>query len=440
MDNIYSFSELYAKLCTYGDKIALVDGGEEHSYKSFCDDIKKVWSKLDTFSGEYVYIGCDNKYCFSAAVFATVLSGNIAVLGSPLVTPPAYCSHTLDSACISAYLNEPECGDVTAKQNEGIAIVLFSSGTTSTPKAVALTQRNVIMDMCSGVRQYRFSYDDRLLNILPLTHAFGLVCDLLASLYVGATLYFSYEAIDFLVKLPAVSPTMLNVPPGIVAVILQRLKTNPRQSVVGTALKKILSGGAATPEAMSVEAAKYGIFLTACYGATECSPCITVNGDDRYKLGSCGYALDCNEISITPDGIIVVKGENVFKGYLQEDGKLLENADRRFISNDLGYIDEDGFLYVSGRADDLMILSDGNKIMPQCFEEQIEQLTQGIECMVYAEGNDICALVHVEGAYDSAQLCAQIAALEYADHKIKKIQFTDTPLPRNKIGKLCRKN
>lgn len=439
MDSLYAFSQLYDKLYTYADKIALVDGGEEHSYKLFCDDIKKVLGRLDSLTGEYVYIGCDNKYCFSVAFFATVLSGNIAVLGTHLATPPVYCKHTLDSARIFEFITTPQCGSVTAKQNEGVAIVLFSSGTSSTPKAVALTQRNVLADMCSGVRQYRFSFDDRLLNILPLTHAFGLVCDLLASLYVGATLYFSYDPIDFFIKLPVVSPTLLNVPPGIVTVILQRLKASPRQSVVGTSLKKILSGGAATPESMSVEAAKYNIFLTACYGATECSPCITVNADDHYKLGSCGYALDCNEILITPEGIIVIRGENVFRGYLQDDGKLIENTDGCFISNDIGYIDEDGFLYVSGRADDLMVLPDGNKIMPQRFEEQIEQLTQGIECTVYAEGNDICALIHVEGVYDSEQLSAKIAALEYANHKISRIIFTDTPLLRNELGKLCRK-
>lgn len=439
MGDLSSFSQLYEKLYSYGDKIALVDGGVEHSYRAFCDDIKKVWGELDPLSGEYVYLGCDNKYCLSVAFFATVLSGNIAVLGSHLSEPPAYCGHTLDTARVSALLALPGREGAMAKPNEGIAIVLFSSGTSATPKAVALTQRNVLADMCSGVRQYLFTYGDTLLNILPLTHAFGLVCDLLASLYVGATLVFSYDVIDFLTKLPAVSPTMLNVPPGIVAILLQRLRAYPRESVVGTGLKKILSGGAATPAAMSEEAAEYGIFLTACYGATECSPCITVNGEFRNKPGSCGYALDCNEISVNADGVIIVRGENVFKGYLREDGTLLENTDGCFISNDLGYLDEEGFLYVSGRVDDLMILPDGNKIMPQCFEEQIERLAQGVECMVYAEGNDICVTVHAEGEADREKLTAEIAALEYADHKITKIQFSDTPLARNKVGKLCRK-
>ena len=326
------------------------------------------------------------------------------------------------------------------RDNKHISTVLCSSGTTATPKAVALSQNNIISDLVSGMEKYQFAENGVYVNIIPYTHAFGVVCDLLGPLYSASTIYLTYDVISFVVGIATFNPTALNVTPGIVEALIQRIEAvGDKTKVVGNRLKKILSGGAGTPAALCEKMASYDIAVFGCYGLSECAPCVSVNRDNYNKFGSAGLPLNCNTISIEPSGEIIIKGSNVMIGYLDNSGNLVEELHGEYKTGDIGFIDADGFLYVQGRVDDLMVFSDGNKLMPQIIEAELNELNGVKESVVYMIDNKLSATVVVKDEKDLKNIEDFVRKAVFKGYKIAKVYTTTDPLIRNAMGKLNRR-
>ncbi len=440
---INTFFDLYSMMNKYDNDIAFVNKSQRITYKSFCADIRKAshcFEKLGNTSN--IYLNLADKYNFCVALFSTLLSGNTAYLQPPSV-PKLSCwnnidfSLEIDDSAIKKIIESDDC-DLLYKKNENIAIVLCSSGTTAAPKAVALSESNIISDMLAGMQKYEFKEYGRYVNILPYTHAFGLVCDLLAPIYSKSTIYFSYDMYSFLTALVEHNPTALNITPGICQVILQRLNNcNDKTKIVGTSLEKILSGGAGTPASLVESFRAFNITVCGCYGLSECAPCVCVNRDFYYKDGSAGIPLNCNKVEILESGLIKITGSNVMLGYLDAKGNLIP-SNGEFISGDLGYVDEDGFLYVEGRIDDLIVFSNGTKVMPQTIEAKLNQLEGIVESIVVYTNDVLTAFIYAQSK-ETNLIEQHIKKLTFAEMKIGKICFLTSPLERNMLGKVDRK-
>ncbi len=444
IDKLFDFNDLFNRIKAFKNKVAFVNNGVSHTYQDFCVDVEKTMSMFSS-SDEYVLLNIKDKYLFSVAYFATVLSGNIACL-QPFSNEKLSCFEKfnficeLDDPTVEKAIETSNSLDAIFRENESISTVICSSGTTATPKAVALSQKNIIFDLVAGMEKYQFPDNGVYVNIIPYTHAFGVVCDLLGPLYSASTIYLTYDVVSFLVGIANFSPTALNITPGIVEVLIQRIEAVGNKSkVVGNRLKKILSGGAGTPATLCEKMAAYEINVCGCYGLSECAPCVSVNRDDYNKFGSAGIPLNCNTLSIEPSGEIKINGSNVMIGYLDNRGNIIEELHGEYKTGDIGIIDEDGFLFVQGRVDDLIVFSNGNKLMPQIIEAELNALSGIKESIVYMFENKLTATIVVE-ENNSKDIKTFIQKSVFQGYKIAKVYITTDPLARNAMGKLNRRN
>lgn len=172
----------------------------------------------------FVLCYCNDKYYFVVAYFAIVLSDNIVCL-QPSNMDTLSCYEKFDFLCtvddlfITKALDGEAVEIIPATDKDNLCTVLCSSGTTATPKDVGLSQYNIITDLVAGMEKYEFKSNRRYVNILPYSHSFGVVCDLLGPLYSCSTIAFVYNPVEFFLLLPIVNPTALNIIPALVDVL-----------------------------------------------------------------------------------------------------------------------------------------------------------------------------------------------------------------------------
>ena len=163
----------------------------------------------------------------------------------------------------------------------------------------------------------------------------------------------------------------------------------------GGNLEVIICGGAGLDTKIEKDFYDFGIQILNGYGITECSPVVAVNRPHDYKFGSVGKILPCNKVKIAdPDkdgaGEILVSGTNVMKGYYKDPESTAEAFDGEwFKTGDYGMIDEDGFLFITGRKKNLIILSNGENVSPEGIEQELMRLPYVKEVVVYEEDGHI---------------------------------------------------
>jgi len=312
---------------------------------------------------------------------------------------------------------------------ESIAGFIYTSGTTGNPKGVLLTHRNLASNVSAVHSIFPMSEEDRSLSFLPWAHSFGQVVELHALLSMGASLGIA-EAVDKIVaNLAEVQPTLLFSVPRIfnriydglhkkmaeeggfkkkmfdAAVanetlrrelaaqkrssgladfkhrIFDKLVFSKVRARFGGRLKYAFSGGAAISREVAEFIDGLGITVYEGYGLTETSPIATCNWLGSRKIGSVGRAIPGVRIEIdrkvTGDpvnGEIIVHGHNVMKGYhkLPEENAQVFTADGGFRTGDMGRLDEEGFLYITGRIKEQYKLENGKYVVPSPLEEHLK--------------------------------------------------------------------
>lgn len=431
------------------NETAFEDDYVKYTYRQFIDMFLRVASSIKEYDKNYIFISANCPLYFSIAYFACVTTGNIAVLASSkeeefirkIPIDIELSNEEIIKRCESDKLFEvSELKDI---DNNEVCTILHSSGTSSAPKGIMLSQKNICSNVRCGLQKYLMKKGDRFINLIPMYHAFGLVCDVLAPLTVGATICMIENKNYFFLKMSKFKPTILNIPPIIAESLLKFIeKSGNVEKVTGGNLRKLLCGGAALNKKTSEALRKYGILALGCYGISECSPCVSVNRDNYYKDGSVGVLLDCNTVKISTDGEILIKGDNVMLGYYQDEhgieGKI---DDGYFYTGDLGYFDKDGFLYVVGRKSNLIVFEDGTKCVPETIEEELRQIQFINEVLVYSVSLDGRTYLNID-VYsednDALKIKELILIKINGDYPIKNINISTNPLDRTSTGKIRR--
>ena len=305
--------------------------------------------------------------------------------------------------------------------------VIFTSGTTGTSKGVMLSQRNLVSGINSSYNMTNFTEEDTIVSVLPVHHTYEMTCGILTPLLIGCTVCVNDSLKYVLKNFQQFRPTGLVLVPlfvstiykkiwetakkshkagllkGSIAVsdVLRRVKIDPRKMLFksvrdafGGRLVRIICGGAPMPAEYVKEFDSFGIALCQGYGITECAPLISVCPENANRAGSCGLPVPGLEVWIDKApgeefGEIVVKGSCVMQGYFEDpEATAAVLQDGWFRTGDYGYQDADGYLYITGRKKNVIVLNNGKNVFPEEIEEYLEKIELIAECAVVGRSDD----------------------------------------------------
>lgn len=313
---------------------------------------------------------------------------------------------------------------------EQIATIIYTSGTTSKPKGVMLSHKGLAADTIGCEKHFKLTGDSIL--VLPLHHTFALTAQILFGLACGYAVCIpnSLKKIDELFK--KYKPSSMIIVPMLVEAFynkiwktirasgkeklvrtmikisdfLLKLKIDIRGKVfkqivdgLGGNLNLIVSGGASLEKSYVADFRSFGIDVFNGYGITECSPVVSVNRNKYYRDGSVGQVLNGIEVKIlkendeNQEGEILVKGDVVMKGYYKhpELTKEAMTDDGYFNTGDIGYLDKDNFLFITGRKKNIIILDNGKNVYPEELEGKLQKKDGIKEVIVFEKDKKIAA-------------------------------------------------
>lgn len=310
-----------------------------------------------------------------------------------------------------------------------MSVLLFTSGTTGIAKGVMLSHRNICEDLMSAPTILDVNTWDIFFSVLPVHHTYECTCGFLMPLYKGASIAYC-EGLKYIVKnLAEVQPTMILAVPlifeslynnimksvrkqgkeGLVRKVLALNKVTKKigldlnklllkdiLKVFGGRMRVLISGGAAIDPAILQFFNDLGFISVQGYGLTECAPMAALNPDNHKYMrnSSVGHILPGMEVKIedkNEDGVgeICLKGPNVMMGYYnmpEETAKVIK--DGWFHTGDLGYVDDEDFIYITGRKKNVIITANGKNVFPEELEYYLGRSIMVSESMVWAQEDE----------------------------------------------------
>lgn len=305
---------------------------------------------------------------------------------------------------------------------DDLASIVFTSGTTGKSKGVMLTHRNLCEDLMYSYYLVGREGNEATVPILPVYHMFEITTGIQCPIYIGFTICIG-KGIKYITKsIEEFKPTILTLVPLVVEMLHKNIWMEARKRNKDSKLKfalkvsrffrhfgidlrrilfkdiienfggrlhTIVCGGAPLRKELEEEFNEFGITLLNGYGITECAPVLSCNMRDHIKSGSVGQPLkEFCEIKII-DGEIYVKGDIIMKGYYNDRESTKEAfKDGWFKTGDIGYLDEDGYLFITGRKKNLIILDNGENVSPEELEDIFIKSDFVKEIVVYADENN----------------------------------------------------
>ena len=333
----------------------------------------------------------------------------------------------------------------TAASEDDLATIIYTSGTTGNPKGVMLTHANFIFNLQACKSLIDVSDTDVLLSFLPLSHVFERLGGHYVPLFSGAKIAYAESTFTVAQNMKEVAPTvMLSVPrlyetmherilravqegsslkqkifhwgvsvgSAVSSAIQQgekpsailQLQQNIADKLVFAKLKEatggrlrfFVSGGAALPQSIAEFFHAAGILILEGYGLTETSPVISLNHPEKWRFGTVGPQVPDIEVQIAEDGEILTRGPHVMKGYFNNETATAEVIDGEgwFYTGDIGIIDADGFIKITDRKKNIIVLSNGKNVAPQPIESELVRSPFISQVMVVgSERKNLAALI-----------------------------------------------
>ena len=352
-----------------------------------------------------------------------------------------------------------------AVSEDDIATIIYTSGTTGNPKGVMLTHANFISNVEACKSLIDVSETDVLLSFLPLSHVFERLGGHYVPLFSGAKIAYAESTFTVAQNMKEVAPTvMLSVPrlyetmherilravqegsslkqkifhwgvsvgsavssaiqqgkkPSAILQLQQNIANKlvfaKLKEATGGRLRFFVSGGAALPQSIAEFFHAAGILILEGYGLTETSPVISMNHPGKWKFGTVGAQVPGIEVQIAEDGEILTRGPHVMKGYFNNEAATAEVIDGEgwFHTGDIGIIDADGFVKITDRKKNIIVLSNGKNVAPQPIESELVRSPFISQVMVVgSERKNLAALIVPN--FDALKAWASENGIETAD-------------------------
>ena len=390
--------------------------------------------------------------------------------------------------------------EISSRPTDELAVMLFTSGTTGTSKCVMLCEKNIWSTVNSACQTVEFFSTDTIVSVLPLHHTYELAC-MLGALNYGMTVGINDSLRHIMKNFAEFKPTGLVLVPLFVNTMYNRIIETAKKKgklgllkfmmklsnglrhigidlrrvffkdvlgAFGGNIRKIVSGGAPLNPQMMKEFDSFGITIAEGYGITECSPLISVNPYYALKSGSVGPAVPSCTVRIEKRGVnekgfdegeIQVKGDNVMLGYYKNDAENSKafTEDGWYKTGDIGYMDADGYIFITGRLKSVIVLENGKNVFPEEIEEYLEKIEEIGEVVVVgrkAEDGEtikLTAVVYPKPEIfgetpdkDKAYEVIHAKILDYNRHvsapfkQIKALEIRDIPFEKTTSRKIKR--
>ncbi|MBM4287658.1 MAG: AMP-binding protein [Deltaproteobacteria bacterium] len=411
---------------------------------------------------------------------------HLVVVGDPL-------PDNFEGISFEELLKSSEATDLPEINLDDLASIIYTSGTTGPPKGVMLTQKNFAANYWGIARLEAVTAEDNILGILPLFHAFPFTATLLLPLFSGATVTFidtlkaepvlrclKEQAVTILPVTPQVlqhfyrgmAKKLEELPLGLGSLLHRFLDFSWRfrqrggpdfsgpltakfRQALGEQFRYFVSGGAKLPEELARNFAKLGFTVLEGYGLTETAPVVSINPPEAPRLGSVGKPLANVEVKINEPneegvGEILIRGDSVMAGYFGNEAATREVIQEGwFRSGDLGRLDADGYLFVQGRAKDIIVLSSGKNISAEEVAKHYLQAPAIREIFVMpdARADKLVAVVVPEFDYfrQSGETDINNRVKWYLDYysqqlepykRVRDFVLTNQELPKTRLGKI----
>ena len=360
---------------------------------------------------------------------------------------------------------------------DALAELVFTSGTTGKGKGVMLSQKAIISDICSGIELIEVT--DKTIGTLPPHHTFGSTINIVGHFLWGAEFYIS-SGIRFIAEeIRREKPSHLVLVPLYLESFWQKIISSVKakgkekafralqkvslglyragidlrrkmfsqvHEVFGGNLRLIICGGAPLRQSLIENFESIGIDILNGYGITECAPLISVNRNRCRRADSVGRPIPIETVKIdrpneSGEGEICVRGDNVMLGYYKDETATAEVFDKfgYFHTGDCGKTDKDGWLYITGRQKNLIILSNGKNVYPEEIEQSFTGLTGVIDAVVYegesrrgSQYNTVVLEIHA----DLEALAKEGVSSVYDHFYNKMLDYNRTAIAYKKIGLL----
>lgn len=472
------------------------------TYKDFYNDVTLMSNYLsNNYKNKHIALIGENSYNYLVLFFSIIISKNVAVLidkdlskekiqellkksdSKVLFYSKDYCDiDGLEKKYKSYFIEDIEniiktSKDLSFKDNKAkneCRVIFFTSGTTGANKGVMLSEKNILSDIYGA--SSLFKPDGLVFSCLPFHHAFGLITSILKPFYYGVPVFLNHSLKYLTNELKLSAPNTMFVVPVFIENFYKQIWKNARltkkdymlktmiklsnsllkvgidlrsylfKSITknfGGNLKYIICGGAFLDKKYVKWFRSIGIEILNGYGITECSPVLAVNRNEYYKDGSVGQVVRGATIKIENNEILV-KGDIVMLGYYKDEQATKEVMKKGYFNTgDFGYLDEEGFLYITGRKKNLIILSNGENISPEVIEEKISKDKGVCEVIVYEKDNKLIASIYPTEEYFGNTSYFNGLIYKYnskvpKNHQISSVTLRTEEFPKNNNRKILR--
>lgn len=494
-------------------KTALVWKDLQVSYSQFIQNVNSFSKLFHSGNGDKVAIFSENKPEWVYAFYAAWKNDRIAVPIDFMATAEEvayilndcrpdviFCSEKTENTLRDALksvnhkihvnvfekIQPPEINgdavDFPDADLQKTAVIIYTSGTTGSPKGVMLSYDNLLANIEAVSNDVKiYTPDDKVMALLPFHHIFPLLGTMVAPLYVGATIVFSPSMVseDIMATLQDNGVTIIIGVPRLYSLIRKGImdkinknrlakslfaisrKVNSQNfsrrlfkqvhQKFGGHLKYMVSGGAKLDEEVGKDFKTLGFEVLEGFGMTEAAPMITFTRPGRVKVGSAGEMMSCTEVQIK-DGEIIARGRNIMQGYYKRPQETAEVIrDGWLHTGDLGHLDEKGYIHVTGRRKEILVLSNGKNVNPVEIEFKLSAMSDIIqEVAVFLKDDVLYAAIYPdfkkvneEGIANLQEKFRWDVIDQYNQHvspykKIMKFLILKDELPKTRLGKIKR--